>query len=363
MRRPRKILYPYIIAHKYTRRHLTLNTFTLLLLSVFLMQGAALAGQPASYVDTANRADPAYVKDFKLRRDVFEAAEALKAQGLNVLVAWDIDLTLGTPLSPRYRLSLGSDPWWNEQVKALEDAFTARYGPRKAPEGKPSWTPEVQAAYSARFGQLISLNSALHARISLRPVETFVPEAVKKAQAAGVNMMAVTARGPEMEQATMQDLNSDIGVNFSSSAPGGGGFAMDGFRINEKARPSLYRNGVLQTSGQNKGEQLLYVLAAAGYKPDIVFFIDDTEKNARDVFAALQKAGIPARVVRYGHEDGRARAYAAPGSAQPCQAQAELESFREKGYFPADSGVKNARCDAAVSFALIYGSTAPAVVK
>ncbi|MDA8132085.1 MAG: DUF2608 domain-containing protein [Elusimicrobia bacterium] len=332
-----------------------------LLLSLALLSAPLRAEPPASlYADTANTTDPAYIKDFSLKRDVFKAATRLSRQGLKVLVAWDIDLTLGTPLSGNRRVSLASDPWWNEQVKALDAAFAEKYGPRKGPDGSPLWPAEAEALYRSRFSRLVALNGTLHAGITLLPVESFVPKAIKKAQRAGVAMMAVTARGPEMEKATLQDLRGDLGVDFSSSAPGGYGFALQGFRVGPAARPSLYRLGVLQTAGQNKGEQLLYVLKEAGYSPDIVFFVDDTEKNARDMAAALGKAGVPYRVFRYGYEDERAREYSAPGSLRPCEAQAELEAFRKTGTFPVDAEAGNAACAAPRGFELIYGSTAPA---
>ncbi|MCM2267957.1 MAG: DUF2608 domain-containing protein [Elusimicrobiales bacterium] len=333
----------------------------LVLLSPALLQGplrAAEAGPKTAYYDTGNPSDPAYLKGFDLRRDVFYEAVKLKDLGLKVLVAWDIDLTLGTPLNPAGRVSVGSDPWWNEQSDLLTKAFTGAYGPRKSAEGELLWTPEVQARYDARFGQLVQLNSRLHEKIALRPVEKFVPTAIKKAQAAGVAMLAVTARGPEMEQATLQDLKEDIGVDFSRSAPGGPGFSLDSFKLTEKARPAAYRNGVLQTSGQNKGDYLLHIFAATGYKPDAVFFVDDAARNTKDVFTALKNAGIPVRVFRYGHEDPRVEAYRA--GAQPCVAQAQLEAFRRTGALPPDAKIRGARCDAERNFYLIYNSTAPA---
>ncbi len=332
----------------------------LLLFLALLAAPLRAAPLSSSYSDTAYTSDPAYLKGFSLKRDVFKAAEKLSKQGLKVLVAWDIDLTLGTPLTGPRRVSLASDPWWNEQVKALDAAFAAKYGSRKGPAGEALWPAAAEELYRLRFSRLVALNGTLHSGITLLPVESFVPKAIRKAQKAGVAMMAVTARGPEMEKATLQDLRGDLGVDFSSSAPGGYGFSLVAFRTGPAARPSLYRLGVLQTSGQNKGEQLIYVLKAAGYSPDVVFFVDDTVKNARDMAEALGKAGVPYRVFRYGHEDERAREYSAPGSPRPCEAQAELEAFRKTGSFPADADVKGADCAAARSFELIYGSSVPA---
>ena len=316
-----------------------------------------------SSVDTANAADPDYMNGFNLRRDVFSRALALQRQGLKVLVAWDIDLTLGTPLHPGSRVSLGSDPWWNEQSDALMKVFTAAYGPRKDAGGKLLWPTAVQSLYDARYAQLIQLNNALHEQIAIEPVEAFVPYAIKQAQAAGVAMMAVTSRGPDMEGATQQDLAVDVEVDFSRSAPGGPGFSMVNFKINEKARLSTYRKGVLQTSGQNKGEQLLYVFSAAGYRPDVVFFIDDTVKNTKDVFLALKSADIAVHTVRYGSEDPRVEEYRAAGSQQPCVAQAQLRAFRQTGRFPPDAGVNGAKCDFSQNLNLIYGTEAPSAAN
>ncbi len=324
---------------------------------------APSARAESSCVDTANTAAPEYVNGFSLRRDVFSRAMALERQGLKVLVAWDIDLTLGTPLHPGSRVSLGSDPWWNEQTEALVKVFTTAYGPRKDAGGKLLWTAEAQSLYDARYAQLIQLNNTLHEQIALEPVEAFVPYAIRQAQAEGVAMMAVTSRGPDMEGATLQDLAVDVGVDFSRSAPGGSGFLMVNFRINEKARLSTYRKGVLQTSGQNKGEQLLYVFSAAGYRPDVVFFMDDTVKNTRDVFLALKNAGIAVHTVRYGFEDPRVEEYRAEGSPQPCVAQAQLRAFRQTGRFPPDAGVSGAKCDFAQNLNLIYGTEAPAAAN
>lgn len=334
----------------------------LLLLAAVLPAGAQPAPKASplapAYHDTGNPADPAYLKGFSLKRDVFAAALALHKKGLKVLLAWDIDLTLGTPLAPGARVSLGSDPWWNEQSEALLKTFTAAHGQRKDKEGRLLWSPGTQAGYDARFARLIALNAKLHEQIALKPVEAFVPGAIKKAQAAGLPMLAVTARGPEMEAATLQDLKGDLGIDFSPTAPGGPGFALEGFKVSEKARPSLYRGGVLLTSGQNKGEQLLHLLKAAAFTPDIVFFVDDSEKNARAVAEALEAAALPARVFRYGKEDPRVKAYFE--GPQPCVAQAQLRAFAASGRIPPDSAVKAPACDAAENFRLIYGSSAPA---
>lgn len=331
-------------------------------LAVPQAQAPALASRAeSSYIDTANTADPNYVAWFNMRRDIFASAAWLKNQGREVLVAWDIDLTLGTPLAPAVKTSLGSDPWWTEQSAALMKAFTDSYGPRKDAEGKLLWAAATQAHYDSHYGQLLQLNNAIHDRMTLVPVETYVPGAIREAQRAGVAMMAVTSRGPDMEAATQQDVSGDLGLYFSLTSPGGASFSMVNFKVNEKARPSTYRRGVLQTSGQGKGEQMLYVFRAAGYAPDVVFFLDDTAKNTKDVFLALRNAGIETHVVRYGYEDARVQEYSEPGSLQPCIAQAQLAAFRASGRFPKDSGVRDARCDAAKNFSLIYGSGAPAL--
>ncbi len=334
----------------------------LLLLAAALPAGAQPAPKASplvpAYYDTGNPADPAYLKGFSLKRDVFGAALALQKKGLKVLLAWDIDLTLGTPLAPGARVSLGSDPWWNEQSEALLKSFTDAYGPRKSKDGKALWPAEAQARYDASFSRLVALNAKLHEQIALKPVEAFVPGAIKKAQRAGLPMLALTARGPEMEAATLQDLGQDLGIDFSPTAPGGPDFALRDFKAAEGARPSLYLKGVLMTSGQNKGDQLLALLKAAGFAPNLVFFVDDSEKNTRAVAAALKAAGLPARVFRYGKEDPRVRAYFS--GPQPCVAQTQLRTFAASGRLPPDAGIKNPACDAAENFRLIYGSTAPA---
>ncbi|MFT4076813.1 MAG: DUF2608 domain-containing protein [Asticcacaulis sp.] len=240
------------------------HNFLMLLLAAAVL---ACASSPMA----APRPQPAYISVTDLATPV-DAALAAQAKGRRVMVVFDIDNTLLT--LPQ---DLGSDTWFNWQ------------GTRDSSE--------------AGFQALLVNNSALLQLTTMTPTQPDAAAQVKRLQAAGIAVYALSARGSDLRGATETALKAnDIDL---SAAPECGpplcvrrGNLTDAeirqaakkARITVQAkpyRPVTVSDGVMMLSGQNKGVMLgllLKSLKGRGY--DDIYFVDDTFQNIRNVQGA-----------------------------------------------------------------------------
>lgn len=182
----------------------------------------------------------------------------------STLLVFDIDNTLVEPLG-----NIGSDQWYYYLVKAIardDKTLTADAAETKAGD---IWTKTLKT-------------------VTVQPVEAITPALIREQQKLGLTVMALTARGPEDEAATLRQLK-DLGYDLNAR--------------------TIVKNGVVLMGDGDKGAVLLDVMKKAGYKPKRVVFVDDKLKNVKAVDAALTAAGVPVLCFRYGATDAKVRAF------------------------------------------------------
>ncbi len=197
--------------------------------------------------------------------------------GDDTLIVFDLDNTLIEPVQ-----TLGSDQWYYHLVSALR--ATGR---------------DERAAHT----EANNIWNRVQLSTEVRPVESDTPERVRALQARGLRVMALTARSEDVSGPTERQLRS-VGYQLSTAA-----FGVNQVVLDAAAR-AIYRGGILYVGEHaSKGEALLAFLDLQAYRARHVVFVDDKEKHARSVDAALTARGIPVVSVRYGAADARVKAF------------------------------------------------------
>lgn len=149
------------------------------------------------------------------------------------------------------------------------------------------------------MGELLDLQGKLFAASKMQPTEKLAPEVIKNLQAKGFKTIALTSRGPEFRNSTERELkrNNFIFVDHAIGPKAGYPglyipFEADKLsaaglskadkriaRIRKNSRPVSFMNGIMMTSGMNKGLMLKTLLHKTGFKPKAVVFVDDHSKH------------------------------------------------------------------------------------
>ncbi|MHC4939471.1 MAG: DUF2608 domain-containing protein [Planctomycetota bacterium] len=203
-----------------------------------------------------------------------------------VLVVLDIDNTLLT-----MDQDLGGDAWFNWQTGLLKTA------------------PESDLLVAKDFQGLLRVQGILFSLGSMHPPEKRMPEDVRKLRESGVEVKALTSRGPEFSNATMRVL-ARHGYEFSpgghrSELPDIRGLnpeEMDRFGM-RKRRPVLYRNGVYLAAGQHKGAIIRSFWQHGKRRYKSIVFVDDHKKHVDRVRDAFKDHEVELKCFRYGRVD------------------------------------------------------------
>ncbi len=228
-------------------------------------QVSALASQ-ATIQETTNLAS------------AFHAAAEARLAGprSRVLLVLDIDNTLLT--MPQY---LGSDRWFNHHSAEI------------AANTDPDFSD---------MGELIATQTALFGMASMKATEPDIPTLLADAERQGVDIFLLSARGPELYDATRRELDRN---KLQFDAPYACSFFLcmtDGLYGDREIRAGLvalgedpsdspYRNilirdGMMLAAGQDKGVMLKLLMGAIGGRSyDHVVVADDGRKNI-DALAA-----------------------------------------------------------------------------
>ena len=219
----------------------------------------------------------------------------------NVLIVLDIDNTILT--MPQ---SLGSDQWFTWQYN---DCI-------KLKKKEPYCTGKS-------MGELLDLQGQLFALSKMVPTEADAPKIVKKLQSKGFKVILLTSRGPDYRNSTERELKRNgYDLRKSSIGPRGGypatyipynmkNLKSAGITKAEatvaklrKARKISYMNGIMMTSGLNKGIMLKTLLTKTKSQFKGIIFADDHEKHTKRMQAILgNKKGIDLVTFRYGKID------------------------------------------------------------
>lgn len=173
----------------------------------------------------------------------------------NVLVVVDIDNTLLTSDT-----DLGSDIWYQWQRNKLAV--------------KPTPSQQVACLFEDAIGLLYEL-------APMQLTEASVPTLIEQWQQQGVVVFGLTSRSPKYRAATERELLSNgIDLTGNPLTPHGN----SGFIFREMHnREVSYMQGIMMTTGLNKGEMLSLMLAKTGAEFKAIIFVDDSQKNITDL--------------------------------------------------------------------------------
>ncbi len=110
--------------------------------------------------------------------------------------------------------------------------------------------------------------------------------------------MGLTTQGLALATRTVKQLRT-LGFDLSKTAP------RQSDCYFENGHGVLYRQGILFTSGTDKGKALIRFLELSGARPERVVFLNDKQTHLVEVERALEKAGIEFVGLRYSYSDDR----------------------------------------------------------
>ena len=171
----------------------------------------------------------------------------------NVLVVLDIDNTILTSDT-----DLGSDTWYQWQNDELDL--------------KP--TPEQKLTRDCLYNEAIGL---LYDLGTMSLTDSLLPGYIKAWQSSGATLFALTSRSPKYRAATERELSrNNIDLKAAELSTIDGNELIFSLTL---TRDLSYDNGIMMTTGMNKGEMLAYILEKAGRSFKANIFVDDTRKN------------------------------------------------------------------------------------
>jgi hypothetical protein len=229
-----------------------------------------------------------------------------------VLVVMDIDNTILTSTT-----DLGSDLWYQWQTDKLEI--------------KPSASQKVTCLFEDSIGLLYEL-------APMKLTENNLDQTISNWQIAGHTVMALTSRAPKYRAATERELaRNQVDLASSALVPVG----QDSMLLREiKGREISYMQGVMMTSGLNKGEMLQYLLDKTQRKFAAIVFVDDSQRNIDDMYKAYQNVkNVDMRIFHYTRiEDEREKQFGqvlTQGQADTMAEQWQQLNTRLQHIFPA----------------------------
>ncbi|MEZ8284366.1 hypothetical protein BCU17_16910 [Vibrio splendidus] len=222
---------------------------------------------------TGNAFADVTVKKTDRFQDVAEKISQLTANGEKPLIVIDIDNTLLTSTS-----NIGGDIWYQWQRGKLDV--------------KPSAEDKVDCLFQDSIGLLYEL-------IPMKIIEDDVPNTVSEWQDKGLTVMALTSRSPNYRYATEREMVRNQFDMTRTALKAKGSDELPIYVDNPK-RPLSYINGIMMTTGMNKGTMLDYILDKTGQSFSSVVFIDDSQKNITNMEKAYKDdASIDMNIFHY----------------------------------------------------------------
>jgi len=221
-----------------------INRYTLIISMILL--GFVVYAQGVKIDSTVNYKEVKLLIDQKVEQYGVE----------DVLIVFDIDNTILTS-----NVDLGGDVWYQWQTGKLNIKPTEKQKVKKC-------------FYEDAIGLLYELGTT-------NLTDKRLPGYISGWQQEGVSIMALTSRSSKYRFPTERELIKH-GVDFSISPLK----TIEGNEIilNYKLKRSLsYMNGIMMTTGMNKGKMLELILGRTGRSFKSIIFIDDSEHNIENM--------------------------------------------------------------------------------
>ncbi|MES2614830.1 MAG: DUF2608 domain-containing protein [Bdellovibrionota bacterium] len=212
----------------------------------------------------------------------------------HILMAFDIDNTL---LTTQPGFDLGTTQWWDWQNDLINNDKSSPF------------------LVATNFNELIQINNFIIPLMQTKKIDENIDVQIKREQSHGVKVIALTSRDTGLFPATEKQLvnnNINLKSEWSRELETQGPFVPPNFDF---TRPLLYTNGIFMTTGQNKGIVLQYILnqflLVTKAQPQVIIFIDDSQKNIDNVNAAFKNINnIRLFTYRYSKEEERVNNFA-----------------------------------------------------
>ena len=188
-----------------------------------------------------------------------------------VLVVLDIDNTILTSTT-----DLGGDVWYQWQREKLNI--------------KPTEEQKVACLFEDAIGLLYELNP-------MYLTEPEVPSFIDEWQLNEIAVFALTSRSPKYRAATERELTRSA-INFTKTAPRPAGEKLPVYRYKTK-RELSYMQGIMMTTGMNKGIMLKHILEKTSCEYKAIVFVDDSEKNVSNLEAEFANTQIDMTIFHY----------------------------------------------------------------
>ncbi|MFK5880275.1 MAG: DUF2608 domain-containing protein [Flavobacteriaceae bacterium] len=189
----------------------------------------------------------------------------------NILIVLDIDNTILTSST-----DLGGDIWYQWQRGRLNI--------------KPTDTQKVNCLFEDSIGLLYELGTT-------KLTDSIIPSLINNWQEKGITVFALTSRSPKYRAATEREL-SRTGIDFTKTALRPEGENLPNYRYYLKNEMS-YMQGIMMTSGMNKGEMLQHILQKTNQDFESIIFVDDSEKNVYNMKQQYKNSGVDITIFHY----------------------------------------------------------------
>ena len=186
------------------------------------------------------------------------------------LVIFDLDNTIMQP-----KQVLGSDQWFSQYYRRYMD------------EG-------IHQTYA--LSKTLDVYHKVQHKTEMKIVDTQTLKIIEQIKSRGLPIVAITARGEELADITLHQLQS-LGVSFKSDY-----LLYEEMHLGPKGE-ILARDGVVFMSGRNKGSVLKDLLDKTQIEPNKIIFIDDKQACVESLEHASLSLGIPFWGLRYAFMD------------------------------------------------------------
>ncbi|WP_339719469.1 DUF2608 domain-containing protein [uncultured Paraglaciecola sp.] len=265
----------------------TSSIYISLVFTIFLTSSCTSVGQgtESALVSKDPVTKSVIVKEINAMADVVSATSTLsqKYGEEQVLIVMDIDNTILTSTT-----DLGSDVWYQWQ--------------RGKFDVKPTGSQKVACLFEDSIGLLYELAPMIL-------TEDNLDQTITNWQLSGHTVMALTSRAPKYRAATERELaRNQVDLTSNALVPVG----QEAFMFREKiGREVSYMQGVMMTSGMNKGDMLQHILEKTAREFAAIVFVDDSQKNIDDMYNTYQNVkNVDMRIFHYTHiEEAREKQF------------------------------------------------------
>lgn len=202
---------------------------------------------------------------FKCASQVVECYDINDLRNYLNLDAWlvlDLDNTTIEPED--HHQEMGGDQWFVSYLN---------YASRIPLEDNVSHVALVLAVYHA-----------VQQFVTLKLVQPEIADIIKLYQASGKHVLALTARGPEIMEPTLRELNK-LGIHFADTWGGSHELLLE---VGEVKNPLVLKNGVVFCGGKPKEVCLKALLKFLGKTPNVLM-VDDKVKYLEAIKKMVQE--------------------------------------------------------------------------